>query len=154
MIKILILARYLTIFFSVFFTFFYMSTNPSLARKISLTGMVGIIGLLSFITHVIFHKADAKRLGWETDRPDWQFEVGFANLAFSLAAFLSFANLVGSNTGQILMIAYALYLFQAGILHGIRAFQTHPINYKKLFLSSGLTFLFVFFLVFFSFKII
>ncbi|MBK6680706.1 MAG: hypothetical protein IPG53_12075 [Ignavibacteriales bacterium] len=44
----------------------------------------GVVGILAFIRHVVFHKSDALRLGWEADRPDWMFEVGFANLAFGV----------------------------------------------------------------------
>jgi hypothetical protein len=50
---------------------------------------VGIVGLLSFAGHLIFHKSDARRLGWESDKPYYQYEVGFAHLAFALIAFCS-----------------------------------------------------------------
>jgi hypothetical protein len=29
---------------------------------------VGIVGILAYIRQVIFHKSNAARLGWETDR--------------------------------------------------------------------------------------
>ena len=49
---------------------------------------VGLVGLLAFVRHFVFHESDAKRLGWESSRPQFQYEVGFANLAFALVAFL------------------------------------------------------------------
>jgi hypothetical protein len=50
-----------------------------MAALIGYLGMaVGTAGILAFLRHLVFHKSDAKRLGWETDRPDWMFEVGFA----------------------------------------------------------------------------
>src|SRR3712207_3871437 len=49
---------------------------------------VGLVGLLAFVRHFVFHKSDAMRLGWESTRPEFQYEVGFANLAFALVAFL------------------------------------------------------------------
>src|SRR5919199_6776362 len=51
---------------------------------------VGLIGLLAFFRHFVFHESDAKRLGWESGRPEFQYEVGFANLAFALVAFLAY----------------------------------------------------------------
>jgi hypothetical protein len=41
---------------------------------------------------MVFHPSDAKRLGWETDRPEWIMEMGFATLAFGLAALLAVAS--------------------------------------------------------------
>ncbi len=150
MIKLLVFLRYFIIFVAVFMGFYYLEINKEITMKIVVGGMVGCVGLLSFVTHVIFHKADAKRLGWQTDRPDWQFEVGFANLAFGISALLSLTSYLPARSGIVITIAYALYLFQAAILHGIRALQSTPIKLKKLILSSGLTFVFVFFMIYFT----
>ncbi|MDP8232304.1 MAG: hypothetical protein P9L91_06510 [Candidatus Zophobacter franzmannii] len=152
MIQVLVWLRYAVIFASAFMGFYYIDTNPEYSMKIVSAGMVGIVGILSFITHVIFHKADAKRLGWETDRPDWQFEVGFANLAFGIVGLIAYANFFG-NTGRIaITMAYGIYLFQAAILHAYRAISVKPIHIKKLVLSSLLTFVFVAFMAFFVYK--
>lgn len=51
---------------------------------------VGAVGLFSFAGHLIFHEGDARRLGWESDKPYYQYEVGFAHLAFALAAFVAY----------------------------------------------------------------
>jgi len=48
---------------------------------------VGLVGLLAFFRRFLFHHSDAKRLGWESNRAEFQYEVGFANLAFALVAF-------------------------------------------------------------------
>jgi len=50
----------------------------------------GLIGLLAFLRHFVFHDSDAKRLGWESGSPEFQYEVGFANLAFASVAFLAY----------------------------------------------------------------
>src|ERR671911_903868 len=50
---------------------------------------VGLVGLLAFVRHFVFHQSDAKRLGWESIRAEFQYEVGFANLAFALVAFMA-----------------------------------------------------------------
>lgn len=109
----------------IFFGFFYLwSTPPDLPLSIAIvtTTTVGIVGVLAFVRHVIFQKEDAKALGWETERPDWMFEVGFANLAFGCAALISvFANL-GLKAQAVALLGYGIYLFQAAILHGYRYF--------------------------------
>src|ERR687898_3004532 len=51
---------------------------------------VGLVGLLAFLRHFVFHHSDAQRLGWESAKPQFQYEVGFANLAFALVAFLAY----------------------------------------------------------------
>src|ERR687896_1780527 len=51
---------------------------------------VGLVGLLAFFRHFVFHESDAKRLGWESTGPEFQYEVGFANLAFALVALLAY----------------------------------------------------------------
>jgi len=74
----------------IFFGFYFLTSNDiALAVKIVTLSTVGVVGVLAFVRHVIFHKSDAERLGWETDRPDWMYEVGFANLAFAVIAILS-----------------------------------------------------------------
>jgi len=61
----------------IFFGFYYLARAPQTSLSIVTATTVGIVGVLAFVRHVVFHKSDAARLGWETDRPDWMFEVGF-----------------------------------------------------------------------------
>jgi hypothetical protein len=49
-----------------------------------------LVGLLAFFRHFVFHQSDAERLGWESTGPKFQYEVGFANLAFALVAFSAY----------------------------------------------------------------
>lgn len=106
----------------IFFGFYYLNNDPVLALKIVILATVGIVGILAFVRHVIFHKSDAKRLGWETDRPDWMFEVGFANLAFGVMAFITVFADWGKQSQSLVLLGYSVYLFQAAILHGYRYF--------------------------------
>ena len=109
----------------IFFGFFYLWGTPpdlQLATAIVTTTTVGIVGVLAFVRHVIFHKEDAKALGWETERPDWMFEVGFANLAFGCAALIAVFADLGVKAQAIALLGYGIYLFQAAILHGYRYF--------------------------------
>ncbi len=146
MLKLLVFLRYTIVFCAVFLGFFFAS-QPDLALKIVSLGMVGAVGILSFITHVPLHKADAARLGWKTERPDWQFEVGFANLSFGLASILA-AFWCGGM--RVVLICYAIYLLQAAILHGYRALSVKPVELARLFRSSFLTLIYSVFMIYFA----
>lgn len=111
----------------IFMAFDFLFTDPEKALRIVTFSTVGVTGILAFVRHVIFYKADMKRLGWETDRPDWMFEVGFANLGFGAAGLFSSMVTGGKPAMAVVLGAYALYLFQAGMLHGYRYF-TDPVR--------------------------
>lgn len=78
---------------------------------------VGLVGLLAFIRHFVFHESDAKRLGWESTGAEFQYEVGFANLAFSLVAFLAYFGGWAAAAQVAVVLGYGLYLLQAALLH-------------------------------------
>src|SRR5918997_2313338 len=78
---------------------------------------VGLIGLLAFFRHFVFHESDAKRLGWESGRPEFQYEVGFANLAFALVAFWAYFGGWGVGAQAAGFLGFGLYLLQAALLH-------------------------------------
>ena len=78
---------------------------------------VGLVGLLAFLRHFVFHESDAKRLGWESGRPEFQYEVGFANLAFALVAFLAYFGGWGIGAQAAVLLGFGLYLLQAALLH-------------------------------------
>lgn len=134
----------------IFLGFFFLSDNPELSLKIITSSAVGIVGILAFIRHVIFHKSDAQRLGWETERPDWMFEVGFANLAFGIMGLTSVFADLGIETQSLTLIGYSAYLFQAGILHGYRYFTDEKKNPARLWRSSLLTIIYACMMIFFA----
>jgi hypothetical protein len=78
---------------------------------------VGLVGLLAFIRHFVFHESDAKRLGWESTGAEFQYEVGFANLAFALVAFLAYLGGWVAAAQVTVVLGYGLYLLQAALLH-------------------------------------
>jgi hypothetical protein len=78
---------------------------------------VGLVGLLAFFRHFVFHESDARRLGWESGRPEFQYEVGFANLAFALVAFLAYFGGWGVGARVAVVLGFGLYLLQAALLH-------------------------------------
>jgi hypothetical protein len=88
---------------------------------------VGIVGLLSFAGHLIFHESDARRLGWESDKPYYQYEVGFAHLAFALIAFFTYFGNWGLAAKVLTVLGYTIYLLQIGILYTWRCFFEHRI---------------------------
>jgi len=116
---IIAVTRYLVITFGIalayFFYFTWSDARPAL--EIILLSCVAFNGLISFIAHVIFHKADAKRLGLETANPGFQFEVGFANLAIGLAAAAAFFCGWGVAANLALVAYYSLYILQAILFH-------------------------------------
>ncbi len=109
----------------IFLGFWYLNDDRSLALLLVTVATVGITGILAFIRHVIFYKSDMRRLGMETGNPEWMFEVGFANLAFG---FMGLAPLfIRGNTALmgIVLLGYAVYLFQAAMLH-LNKYLTDP----------------------------
>jgi len=78
---------------------------------------VGLVGLLAFFRHFVFHQSDAERLGWESGRPEFQYEVGFANLAFALVAFLTYFGGWPVAARAAIVLGFGLYLLQAALLH-------------------------------------
>jgi hypothetical protein len=135
----------------IFFGFSYLfSGNPDTALSLVTISTVGVVGVLAFIRHVIFHKSDAKRLGWETEKPDWMFEVGFANLAFGLMGFLSVLPGWGTHAQAVVLLGYALYLFQAACLHGYRYFTDEKKSPARLWRSCIATLLFAGMMAFFA----
>ncbi len=134
----------------IFFGFYYLSNRPQTALDLVTLTTVGIAGILAFIRHVIFHRSDAARLGWETDRPDWMFEVGFANLAFGFMGFLSVFAHMGMQAECVVLLGYALYLFQAALLHGYRYFTNAKRSPARLWRSVLATLAYVGMMTFFA----
>jgi len=134
----------------IFFGFYYLADAPRTSLGIVTITTVGVVGVLAFVRHVIFHKSDAKRLGWETERPDWMFEVGFANLAFGLMGFLPVLAEWGTHAQVVVLLGYALYLFQAACLHGYRYFTDEERSPARLWRSFLATLLYVAMMAFFA----
>jgi len=103
------------IFTGYFLFFTWRDARPAL-EVVSLT-CVGINGILSFISHVVFHEEDARRLGLDSAHPGFQFEVGFFNLSVGLLAVFSFLLSWGPIANAVLLLGYALYILQAVMFH-------------------------------------
>ena len=96
---------------------------------------VGLVGLLAFIRHFLSHETDAKRLGWESIRPEFQYEVGFANLAFALVAFLAYFGGWAVAAQVAVVLGYGLYLMQSALLHTWQSVRGEG-SLRRLFQSA------------------
>ncbi|CAG36082.1 DUF6790 family protein [Desulfotalea psychrophila] len=105
---------------------------------------------MAFVRHVFLYKSDAKRLDWEVEKPDWMFEVGFSNLAFGFMVFLVVLLQWGMEAQALVVLGYALYLFQAALLHGYRYFTDEVKSPVRLWRSSIATLLYAGLMAFFA----
>jgi len=108
-----VIAAGIALAYYLYFT--WSDTRPAL--EVILLTCVAFNGLISFVSHVIFHKADARRLGLESASPGYQFEVGFANLAMGLSALAAFSFHWGVSAYIVLVLCYSLYIMQAVFFH-------------------------------------
>jgi hypothetical protein len=133
-----------------FFGFYFLPTAPHTSFGIVTVTTVGVVGVLAFVRHVFFFRSDAERLGWQTDRPDWGFEVGFANLAFGAMGLVAGLASFGTKVQAVVILGYALYLFQAAILHLYRYLTDAPRSTARLWRSVIATLLFAGMMAFFG----
>lgn len=136
--------------FGLFFGFYFLPSAAETAFDIVTITSVGVVGVLAFVRHVIFFRSDAARLGWQTDRPDWIFEVGFANLAFGVMGLVAGIASCDTKLQAVVILGYALYLFQAAMLHFYRYLTNAQRSATRLWRSVITTLLFVGMMSFFG----
>jgi hypothetical protein len=127
--------------------------NRDAALDTIVINAVGIVALLSFAGHLIFHKSDARRLGWESDTPYYQYEVGFAHLAFALIAFFASFGNWGLEAKVLTVLGYTIYLLQIGILYAWRCFSEHRVISRYFMRHAISTFVYVGLLFYFVAKV-
>lgn len=115
--------------------------NSDLANGVAIVSLcaVGVVGVLSFVSHVLLHEQDAKAIGFSKNTPGFQFEVGFANLAFGLVALISYFSNWGLRVNTALILGYGLYLLQAGFLHLYNSKANKKV-FKVNLIRAGVTF--------------
>jgi hypothetical protein len=74
--------------------------------------MVGAVGILAGIRHSVFHVADARRAGVDSN-PFYMIELGFANAAIGIVALVAFFSRWGIAAEASITLIYALYLGMA-----------------------------------------
>ena len=79
--------------------------------------MVGVVGIISFLRHSIFYQSDQSRIGWAQENPQFQIEVGLANLSMAGAALAASLLGWGSLACGMTLLIYGLYISCASLLH-------------------------------------
>ena len=80
--------------------------------------IVGVVGVLSFLRHAVFHRSDARRMGWDYGkRNDFQLEVGFANLTWGLCGLIAWAQNLSLQAQGALLLVFGIYMALAAALH-------------------------------------
>ena len=134
----------------IFLGFYHLGANPGQAIRVVAFWAVGVVGTLAFLRHLLFHRADARRRGWETDRPDWAYEVGFVNLAFGVLGLGAFGDPRSALVAAWVTLGYAAYLLQAALLHGYRFVTQRPRDPARLWRSCVSTLLFAGLMAYFA----
>ena len=101
------------IFVGIFSLFF----NIESAIRIAAAVLVGVVGVISFVRHSLYYESDQIRMGWGQDHPEFQLEVGYANLALGIWALVAAVLNWGLVVCGILLAVYATYLLCALLLH-------------------------------------
>ncbi len=87
--------------------------------------LVGLAGVLSFIRHSVFYRSDQARMGWFQDRPEFQIEVGFGNLALAVPALAASLLDWGPLACGMMLLAYGIYIL-CGLGLNIRNIVADP----------------------------
>lgn len=150
--RLLVNFRYVVGGIGLFFALAQVNTNMTTAVSIAALWAVGAVAILSFVNHVILHKQDAKAVGFGKGDVGFQFEVGFANLAIGVVAVLSFLAQWGVLANVALILVYAFYLLQTGILHTLNTFKGKRLDTMQLVRGGIVTFVFSGALFFIAFR--
>ena len=101
----------------IFTGIFFLFINTETAVRIAAGVLVGIVGFLSFLRHSVFYKSDQIRMGWRQDRPEFQLEVGYANLAIGLWALIAAVLNWGMAACGLALVIYGTYLLCSLFIH-------------------------------------
>lgn len=150
MVKLVSYIRYAIGGGGLYFALNQASTDIAQGIATATLFAVGVVGVLSFVSHTVLHEGDAKMIGFSSKTPSFQLEVGFANLGFGVVAILSYYQQWGIQANTALLLAYALYLLQAGILHLVESRKKKKLRHANLvracatFIFSGMMLYLVF----------
>jgi hypothetical protein len=100
----------------IFLGIFFLFVNTDLTVRITAAILVGVVGVLSFLRHSVYYESDQVRMGWRQDHPEFQLEVGYANLTLGIWALVVAAFSWVLVCG-IMLAAYGTYLLCALLLH-------------------------------------
>jgi hypothetical protein len=106
----------------IFIGIFFLFISIEIAVRIAAAILVGVVGIISFVRHSVYYKSDQMRMGWRQDHPEFQLEVGYANLAFGIWALVAAVFDWGVLACGMTLAIYATYLLCALLLH---LFEAH-----------------------------
>ena len=150
MVKWIGIVGWVVVGVGIFLGFYYLGEDVEKSLAIVTVLSAGFEGVTGWVRHYLFWRQDSKRLGWETDRPDWMWEVGFANLAFGFMALLAVFAGWGVKAQALVLLGYALYLFQAAMLHLYRYLTDETRSRARLYRAVLLTLVMVGMMTFFA----
>jgi len=112
-VELLIWPRNLLAVVGVFLGFWFLSVDGAAeAVKWVCLLAVGGVGVVAYMSHVIFARADARRLGFGDKPSGFQYEVGFFNLAVAVMAILAVVLSWGATAQAALCLVYGTYFLQ------------------------------------------
>jgi hypothetical protein len=106
----------------IFIGIFFLFINIDIAVRIAAALHVGVVGIISFFRHSVYFQSDQIRMGWRQDHPEFQLEVGYANLAVGVWALVAATLDWGALACGMVLAIYATYLLCALFLH---LFEVH-----------------------------
>ncbi len=112
----------------VFAAIYFWFDDVKEATYIASFTLVGLIGIVSFLRHSIFYRSDQARMGWYQDRPEFQIEVGFSNLAVGVVTIVVVALDLGLVASAVCLLIYGTYLGIATVLHSIEFARNNSEN--------------------------
>jgi hypothetical protein len=122
--RLLMIMTYISGAVGIGVAFYEIGDDSKAALTVITIAYAFVMGLLSWIRHVLAWQEDAARLGADDQpSPFFQWEVGFANGAFAVAGLLAVVFDWGVGAMAAVVLGYALYLAQAGLLNGRRYFS-------------------------------
>ncbi len=124
----------------IFAAIYYLFVDAGLAYRIAAGVLVGVVGIMSFVRHSVFYQSDQARMGWRQDHPEFQLEVGYANLAVGIVALLAAVLDWGPLACGIVLLIYGLYLLCSLLLHMYEALYVRDIRARatKSVINTGI----------------
>jgi hypothetical protein len=114
--KYLMIATYLIGGVGIAIGYSTVYDDPASLTLAALLG-AGIPGVLSWLRHSVFHRSDAKRMGWDLGhRNGFQIETGVANLAWGVMAILAVIFGWGIIAEGASLLVFGLYLAGCSVM--------------------------------------
>jgi len=116
----------------IFIGIFYLFVNIDIAVRTASAILVGVVGIISFFRHSIYYKSDQLRIGWRQEHPEFQLEVGYANLAIGIWALACAVLDWGTFACGLTLAIYGTYLLCTLFLHAYEAFGHNDLHHKEM----------------------